>query len=49
MIEALLLAFEGNLYDKTLTVECLRYLRPQEKFTSLDALKSAIAKDVAAL
>ena len=49
VIEALLLDFEGNLYDKTLTVECLRYLRPQEKFGSLDELKSAIAKDVAAL
>ncbi len=48
-IEALLLDFDGNLYDKTITVECLRYLRPQEKYTSLDALKAAIARDVAAL
>ena len=45
-IEALLIDFNGNLYGETLQIECLRYLRPQEKFSSMEALKDAIANDV---
>jgi len=48
-IEALLLDFEGNLYGEQLTVECVRYLRPQDKFVSLDELKQAIGRDVIAI
>jgi riboflavin kinase/FMN adenylyltransferase len=48
-IEALLVNFEGDLYCETLTVDCTRYLRPQEKFASLEELKQAIARDVAAI
>jgi riboflavin kinase/FMN adenylyltransferase len=45
-IEAVLIDFEGDLYGQTLSLECLRYLRPQEKYPTLDALKAAIANDV---
>jgi len=48
-IEALILEFKGDLYDKILTVELLRYIRPQEKFGSLEELRQAIANDVAGM
>ncbi len=48
-IEVLLLEFQGDLYGEKLTVECLRYLRPQKKYASLDELKLSIANDVAVI
>lgn len=45
-VEVLLLDFDGDLYDRTLTVECHRFLRPQEQFRSLEELREAIARDV---
>jgi len=45
----LILEFKGDLYDKILTVELLRYIRPQEKFGSLEELRQAIANDVAGM
>ncbi len=48
-VEALLLDFDGDLYGDALRVECLRYLRPQEAFASLDELKHAIARDVSVI
>ncbi len=45
-IEALLIDYSGNLYGENLTIECLRYLRPQKKYTSLEELKLSIANDV---
>ena len=45
-IEALMLDFTGQIYDETLTVECLHYLHPQKKFASLAELQLAIASDV---
>jgi riboflavin kinase / FMN adenylyltransferase len=45
-VEALLLDFEGDLYDKTLTVSLKQYLRPQRKYSSLDELRAAIDLDV---
>lgn len=38
--------FEGNLYNKRLTVDIIRYLRPERKFDSLDELKQQIARDL---
>ena len=35
-----------HLYGQEITIECLEYLRPQEQYGSLEALKSAIAADV---
>ena len=45
-VEVLLLDFEGDLYDKTLTVSLKQYLRPQRKYASIDELRTAIALDV---
>ncbi len=44
-VEVHLLDWQGNLYGKTLTVELIEFLRPEQKFPSLDALKAQIAED----
>lgn len=44
-VEAWLLDFEGDLYGKPLTLAFHSFLRPEEKFDSLDALKAQIQKD----
>lgn len=45
-VEGFLLDFEGNLYDKTVRVEFYKFLRPEEKFPSLDALRAEIMHNV---
>lgn len=47
-VEAHIIGFTGNLYGKHLKLEFLRRLRGEQRFPSLDALKAAIAADVAA-
>jgi riboflavin kinase/FMN adenylyltransferase len=49
VVEALLIDFEGDLYDQNLKIECMTYLRPQEKFGSMDELKNAMARDVSVI
>ncbi len=44
-VEVHLLDWRGDLYGKTLIVELVEFLRPEQKFPSLDALKAQIAKD----
>ncbi len=44
-IEAHLLDFEGDLYGRTLRVELLHFLRPEQKFASRETLCKQIAKD----
>jgi riboflavin kinase / FMN adenylyltransferase len=44
-IEIHLLNWSGNLYQQTLTVELQKFLRPEEKFNSLDELKAQITRD----
>lgn len=44
-IEVHLLNWSGNLYDQTLTVSLVKFLRPEQKFPSLDALKTQIQLD----
>lgn len=44
-IEVHLLNWSGNLYNKVLTVELERFLRPEQKFSSLEALKNQIQAD----
>ena len=46
-VEPWLLDFDGDLYGKTLRLEFHAFLRPEEKFASLDALKTQIQKDAA--
>lgn len=46
-LEAHLLDFQGDLYDRSLTITFTRWLRDQYTFPSLDALKSQLARDLA--
>lgn len=45
LFEAYLFDFSGDLYGKTLAVECLEYLRGEEKFASVDDLVIQMHKD----
>lgn len=45
-VEGFLLDFEGDLYDKTVRVEFYKFLRPEERFPSLDALRAEIMRNV---
>ena len=38
--------FEGDLYGKTVTVEFLEFIRPEQKFTSVDELKAQVELDI---
>ncbi|MEY8607354.1 riboflavin biosynthesis protein RibF [Muribaculum intestinale] len=48
-IEAHILGFNGDIYGTTVAVDFLRYMRPEHKFPSLDALRSRLAEDAAAV
>lgn len=43
--ETWLLDFAGDLYGKAVTLEFLYFLRPEQRFESLDALKEAVLQD----
>jgi riboflavin kinase/FMN adenylyltransferase len=45
-IEAHLIGFSGDLYGRTIEVELIDWLREQWKFTSIDALKQQIGRDL---
>jgi riboflavin kinase/FMN adenylyltransferase len=44
-VEVHLLDFAGDLYDRKLQIQLEKFLRPQEKFPSLEALKTQIQLD----
>lgn len=44
-VEVHVLNWSGNLYDKTLTVDLMAFLRPEQKFDSLTQLKTQIQSD----
>jgi riboflavin kinase / FMN adenylyltransferase len=46
-IEVHLLDWQGDLYDQELTVELLEFIRSEQRFPSLDALKAQISEDCA--
>jgi riboflavin kinase/FMN adenylyltransferase len=46
-VEAHLLDFDADIYGRTLRLEFIDRIRPEKKFTGLDALKVQIAVDVA--
>ncbi len=46
-IEVHLLDWSGDLYGQTLTVHLEHFLRPEQKFASLEELKAQIQRDVA--
>jgi riboflavin kinase/FMN adenylyltransferase len=45
-IEAHIIGFDGDLYDQTLDVEVLNWLREQRTYSGLDALKMQIREDI---
>jgi riboflavin kinase / FMN adenylyltransferase len=45
LLEVHLFDFSGDLYGQTLEVEFVSFLRPEQKFAGLDALKAQIAAD----
>ncbi|MBE6980998.1 MAG: bifunctional riboflavin kinase/FAD synthetase [Ruminococcaceae bacterium] len=46
-VEPWILDFEGDLYGKTVTLQFYKFLRPEEKFPSLEALQGEILKNAA--
>lgn len=48
LLEPYFFDFSGDLYEQELTVELVRFLRPEAKFDSLDALTAQIEADCAA-
>ena len=48
-VEAHLLDFNGDLYGQALKLEFIHHIRPEMKFTGLDALKAQIQADVQAI
>lgn len=48
LLEVHLFDFAGELYGKLVRVELIAYLRPEQKFESLEALKTQIATDARA-
>ena len=47
LLEVHLLDFDDDLYGEDLEVTFRRFLRPEQKFPSLEALKAQIALDAA--
>ncbi len=47
--ESWLLSFDGDLYGKTVTLHFYKFLRPEEKFDSLENLRLQIRKDADAV
>ena len=45
LLEVHLLDFQGDLYGETLEVEFITFLRPEQRFASLDELQSQIQED----
>jgi FAD synthase len=44
-LELHLFDFDGDLYGRELTAELVRFIRPEKKFPTPDALRTQIAKD----
>lgn len=47
--ESWILDFDGDLYGKEITLEFVKFLRPEQKFASLEELKQQIRQDAAAV
>lgn len=45
-IEIHILDFDGDIYDERIFVRIIKHLRDEKKFTSMDALKNQINKDI---
>ena len=47
-VEPWILDYDGNLYGRDITLEFYKFLRPEEKFPSLEALREQILRDAEA-
>jgi riboflavin kinase/FMN adenylyltransferase len=45
LLETHIFDFEGDLYGQTMRVQLIGFIRPEQKFSGLDALRDQIAKD----
>ncbi len=45
VLEAHIFDFEGQLYDRTITIELGRFIRPERRFESLDELRKQLQTD----
>jgi riboflavin kinase/FMN adenylyltransferase len=45
VLELHLIDFSGDLYGRTLTAELVKFIRPEQKFSSPEALRAQIALD----
>jgi riboflavin kinase/FMN adenylyltransferase len=48
LLEVHLFGLESDIYGEDLEVEFVEYIRPEQKFEGLEALKGQIARDAAA-
>ena len=48
-VETYIKDFSGDIYDKTITVSFLSFLREEKRFSSIEELKEQIARDLQAL
>jgi len=46
LAETYIFDFDGDLYDETVSVELVKFLRSEQKFDTVDALKVHIQKDI---
>ena len=46
LLEVHIFNFSGNLYNKHLSVEFIKFIRKEKKFKNVDELKSQIKKDL---
>ena len=44
-IEAHLFNFNQDIYNETLCIQCIDYIRPNKRFENLDGLKAQLAED----
>lgn len=44
--ETHILDFQGDLYEKDLTVEFIKFIRSEQKFSSLDELSAQVHRDI---
>ena len=49
LLEVHVFDFDGDLYDEVIEAKFLKYIRPEKKFDSIDALKAQIESDVASV
>ena len=47
-VETYLYDFDADIYDHFVTLRLLKFIRPEQKFEGLDALKAQLEKDIAA-